>query len=385
MHPIYTKGNFGIHGIACRYYNGSTTTTGYITKQIGTNTFQVTDGTNPKTVSLAQNPAQVALLGSTAPNLFTIFVSPATPGASGGTFTATYGLDASTSIASGGAGYSTSDAISVTGAVRAGASITVVSNPIANATVTVAGTVVTFVASGASGNQVNLGGTATLTQTALYTFLTGSADANVAKFNYYQSGTSIFLYSKTAGTTNNAQTMASSSGALTVSGNTAGGTANVDTSGGAAATVTQSGGVATGVTVTTAGTFVSAAPTPIFGYYTGNGRAPVSLNAGYKLVSIASSGGSGYSVGQALTFVGLTATQNPIAHISTSSSGAATAVTVDTAGTGITTAATLIGVLGTPEHVRGLYDAVLQTTEGHKYSWTLGTSVNNSAVIPKYS
>ena len=35
--------------------------------------------------------------------------------------------------------------------------------------------------------------------------------------------------------------------------------------------------------------------------------------------------------------------------------------------------------------VRGLYDATLQTVEGHKYPWSLGTSVNNAAVVPKYS
>ena len=59
--------------------------------------------------------------------------------------------------------------------------VTIGTNPAANDTITVNGTLVTFVASGATGNQVNIGGSTTLTATALYTFLAASADVNIVK------------------------------------------------------------------------------------------------------------------------------------------------------------------------------------------------------------
>ncbi|HUD12206.1 MAG TPA: glycosyl hydrolase family 28-related protein [Terracidiphilus sp.] len=64
-------------------------------------------------------------------------------------------------------------------------SITLTANPINNATVTINGTVVTFVTSGATGNEVNIGASAAATATALYTMLNASSDANLVKSQPY--------------------------------------------------------------------------------------------------------------------------------------------------------------------------------------------------------
>jgi hypothetical protein len=58
-------------------------------------------------------------------------------------------------------------------------SITLASNPVANDTVTINGTMVTFVASGATRNQVNIGSNAAATSTALEVMLNTSADVNL--------------------------------------------------------------------------------------------------------------------------------------------------------------------------------------------------------------
>jgi hypothetical protein len=44
MHPVNNK-FFGTDGVAVKFYNGTTTKTGYIIKQLGTDRFVVTDGT----------------------------------------------------------------------------------------------------------------------------------------------------------------------------------------------------------------------------------------------------------------------------------------------------------------------------------------------------
>jgi len=60
---------------------------------------------------------------------------------------------------------------------------TIGTNPTAADTITVNGTLVTFIVNGGTpvGNQVALGTTTTATATALYTFLAASADANIVK------------------------------------------------------------------------------------------------------------------------------------------------------------------------------------------------------------
>ena len=105
----------------------------------------------------------------------------------------------------------------------------------------------------------------------------------------------------------------------------------------------------------------------------------------YNLLSVASSGGSGYNVNDILSFNGMVAGTFPTAHISTATSGAATASTVDTAGAGISVAATSITVDGIAEHVRQIFDSHLVTTEGNSYGWKKGAPVNGSAFVKKYS
>ena len=57
-------------------------------------------------------------------------------------------------------------------------------NFIPGETIDLNGTVVTFVASGATGNQVNIGGTLALSLAALLTFLQASGDTNLVQFTY---------------------------------------------------------------------------------------------------------------------------------------------------------------------------------------------------------
>lgn len=85
-------------------------------------------------------------------------------------------------------------------------------NPTAGTTITLNGTVVTFVASGAVGNQVNIGATSADTVTALIAFLNGSADANLSVATYESFGTSrLRIVHKTPGAGGEAYTLAASS------------------------------------------------------------------------------------------------------------------------------------------------------------------------------
>lgn len=390
MHPV-AKTNFGIHGILVRYYNGTSVVNGYITKQIGTTRYQVTDGTHPATVSLAQTSAQVSALGSTQPTICTISISPvaATGQGTGAVFAATYGLDATSSVISGGSGFTVGDALVITGGVRPSGSLTIATNPQANDTVSLGGSTVTFVATGATGLEVNIGANAAATATALYTFLTGSADTNLVKCNYAVNGTVVSVISKTTGTTNNSFVLTPTSGGrITASAATlTGGAADVSVSSATATVATLTGSAAKTITITAAGTFTTLPTNPTYAYYStggGNGRLPIQLTAEFNLVSATVSGGTGYTTGEELNFVGIAAASIPSAHI-TATSGVPSAVVVDTHGSGITTKASSIGTLGPVEHVRVLYDNTTDTVEGNRYKWTAGTSVNGSAVINTYS
>lgn len=97
--------------------------------------------------------------------------------------------------------------------------------PAPNDLFTVNGTAVTFVASGATGNQVNIGASAAATAQALQTFLAGSSDANVAIATYRVIGTRVYMTSKVSGAPGNTYTLAKTGTNLAVSGSTlAGGT-----------------------------------------------------------------------------------------------------------------------------------------------------------------
>lgn len=73
--------------------------------------------------------------------------------------------------------------------------ITVGTNPTAGATITVNGTLITFIANGGTpvGNQVALGTTAAGTATALYTFLNASTDVNIVKATYTNPSSGVVL------------------------------------------------------------------------------------------------------------------------------------------------------------------------------------------------
>ncbi len=115
---------------------------------------------------------------------------------------------------------------------RAKGTITFAANPSASSTITLNGTTVTFVASGATGNQVNIAGTLAATLTALATFLNASADVQITKCFYHVNATVLTVVYKTAGTSGNAFTLAAS--VATVSGATL--------AGGAASTATAAAG-----------------------------------------------------------------------------------------------------------------------------------------------
>lgn len=92
--------------------------------------------------------------------------------------------------------------------------------PAANDTVTVNGTVVTFKASGAVGNQVNISGTTALMASDLAAFLNTSTDVNIALMNYLAVGTTVYAIADASGTGGNAYTLAKSGTNITVSGST---------------------------------------------------------------------------------------------------------------------------------------------------------------------
>jgi hypothetical protein len=136
---------------------------------------------------------------------------------------------------------------------------------------------------------------------------------------------------------------------------------------------------ATAVTVDTAGSGISVAASSV-----STSTTTATFNLGYTLLSVASSGGSGYAVNDQLNFNGMVATTHPTAHISTATGGAATAVTVDTAGTNITVGASSISVGGATEHVAQIFDNRLSTLEGNVYPWSLNGSVSNTANVKGY-
>lgn len=127
----------------------------------------------------------------------------------------------------------------VLGPVPASATAAFSANPSANDTLTIGGSAVTFVASGATGLQVNIGTSLAVTLASLLSFLQGSADTNLVKFAYAIATNSNtltitanqFASSGTnAGAAGNSLTLAKSSTAITVSGTTlSGGTGSWQT------------------------------------------------------------------------------------------------------------------------------------------------------------
>lgn len=108
---------------------------------------------------------------------------------------------------------------------RASGTITFGANAAPGDTVTINGTVVTFVAANPEGNQVAIGISANATAAALQTFLAESEDANISQASYSVATDVVTITFLIGGTLGNAFTLAAS--AATVSGaNLTGGTGN---------------------------------------------------------------------------------------------------------------------------------------------------------------
>jgi hypothetical protein len=114
------------------------------------------------------------------------------------------------------------------GKTEASGTILVAAVPAAGDTLTIQGTVITFVAANPTGNQVLIGATAAATAINLLAFLNSSSDVNISKMTYSGTGATITATSVVAGTAGNAYTLATSdTGAFTLSGATlSGGTNN---------------------------------------------------------------------------------------------------------------------------------------------------------------
>ncbi|MBA4220165.1 MAG: exotoxin [Methylobacterium sp.] len=97
--------------------------------------------------------------------------------------------------------------------------------------ITINGTAVTFVASGAAGNQVNIGASLPETLASLVAFLNESADANLEDCTYSVTGSVLYVVSKVAGTPGNAITIAKTGTNIAVSGATLAGGSGTDISG----------------------------------------------------------------------------------------------------------------------------------------------------------
>lgn len=95
-------------------------------------------------------------------------------------------------------------------------------NPTANDTLTVNGSAITFVASGATGLQVNVGSSLAVTLASLMSLLNTSADTQLVKFTYSLFGSVLTITANqtNAGTAGNSFTLAKTSTAITVGGAT---------------------------------------------------------------------------------------------------------------------------------------------------------------------
>lgn len=115
------------------------------------------------------------------------------------------------------------------GAFSTGA-ITIATNPTAGQTITIGGKTVTFRASGAvpSSNEVNIGGTASITASNLAAFINSASDAEIAKINANAAAAIVTLTYDVKGVVGNAFAIATGTAgaSVTVSGATLAGGVN---------------------------------------------------------------------------------------------------------------------------------------------------------------
>ena len=424
MHPLNSK-NFGTTGIKVSFYNGTSVVPGYIVKQTGTNTFVVSDGTHTKSATLAPTSA-IATDLTDNPTYCTLQVAPADGGATGATFTPHYGVQSALVVSSVGTHWNVGDSLALPSGSGALTVATLTGGAIATVTVGTAGSYTSLFSSPTTGTRAAGSGA---TFTAHYgvdsATIVGGGGSSAAGY----AGTNVLTLAGTGSATITVDTVDGGGGILTFHVSAVGTVTSlpsnpVSVSGGAGTgatfnlkwklvAITTSGGtgynvgdtlIFTGITATTQPTASIAsvtggppgAPATFTISSAGSGitvkasaitssTTTATFTLGYDLVSVASSGGSGYAVSDVLDFIGLVATTEPTAHISTATSGAATAVTVGTAGTNITTAASSVTVDGPLEYVARIWETKLLTVGGNQYFWTLNTSSDGSSIIYTYN
>lgn len=444
MHPVSDQRNYGVHGLKVRYHNGQSVVDGYIVKQRshtrfkisslnkvlqavkvvsagtgltnGTRTFTVAGGTSTATATFTAtvsggsvvgssivitnvgtysvNPVNVATNAATvdsgstnatfaltfgvpthtcklapttvlagtptlttyspfSPGWFTILVNPV-DGGTGTTFTAHYGANAAT-IGTAGTRYRVGDVLSGPSNIKFNV-----------ATLSATGDVIATV-------TVNNAGTGLTNGTRTFTVVGGTGTATT------------FTATVTAGSVVGSSIAITNTGFYSVDPSLTANACTVDT-GSTNATfnlTTAVAGAVASVTVNTAGdvTVKPSNPVTLTGGSLGN-SGTAAVNITYKGISVAVSGGTKYQVGQTLTFTGLTGTA-PTAHISAinKTTGAPTAVVLDTPGSNISVFATSVtknaGTVPT-EHVKKIYANNILTTEGNTYTW----DIDNSSTVP---
>lgn len=112
------------------------------------------------------------------------------------------------------------------GAVAPSGSISFTANPVAASTITLGGTAVTFVSTITTGVQCLIGASLQASLAALALVLNASSDTNLSKCVYSATTTQLVITSRTAGTTNNSFTLATTVSGATVSGSTLSGGVN---------------------------------------------------------------------------------------------------------------------------------------------------------------
>ena len=421
MHPLNPH-NFGATGIGVSFYNGTSVVAGYVVKQTSATGFDVTDGISGTFACLLAPTLAIATDLTDNPTYCTIPVEAGNTVATGGTFTAHYGVTVATVISSVGTHWNVSDVLALPSGAGALTVATLTGGAIATVTVSnagnytslfsdpttgtrAAGSGATFTAhygvdsativGGGSGSSAGYSATdvLTLTGTGSATIVVDTVDGGggILTFHVSAVGTVTSLPSNPVATSGGGGTGATFNLKWHVlSVGSSGGTGyNVGDTlifGGMTATVTPTAHIsvatshaATTVVVDTAGSGITVAASAIT-----TSTTTATFHLKYDLISVSSSGGSGYAVNDQLNFNGMVATLLPTAHISTATSGAATATTVDTAGTGITVAATSINVGGATEYAQKIWATKVLTVEGNYYNWTRDTSVAGSAVIHSY-
>ena len=423
MHPLNKNKYFGVDGITTSFWNGSAVVDGYIVKQPSSTHFTMTDdGITNHTLPLAQTTVIASDIASNH-GYATILVYPPDSNATGGSFTAHYGVDAATVVSSGTHPWNVGDHLALPSGAGSLTVASLSSTAIATLTVGTAGNYTSLFSSpttctraagsgatltanyavdtvahgttlGSGGTGYSVGNVLTLATAggATVTVDTVNGSGVVLTFHVSAPGTGVTVLGTTRTTTGGGGTGCTITPkwyllSVTSSGGTGYNVNDTLIFNGITATTTPTAHIsvatshaATTVVVDTAGAGITVAATSIT---TSTTTATVTLT--YNLLSVASSGGSGYNVNDILSFNGMVAGTFPTAHISTATSGAATASTVDTAGAGISVAATSITVDGIAEHVRQIFDSHLVTTEGNSYGWKKGAPVNGSAFVKKYS